>query len=121
MKCGAKACPSPQFADQLFAVAVRQAEVDDHQVRLAAGGVDQRAFDAVGLEHLEALILQGDADKTADVGLVFNNQNACSAHAATSKVAFGDIEVDLATHEVWRQGLPVHLTPIEYHLLCPPR
>ena len=38
--------------------------------------------------------------------------------AATSKVAFGDIEVDLATHEVWRQGLPVHLTPIEYRLLC---
>jgi len=38
--------------------------------------------------------------------------------AATSKVAFGEIEVDLATHEVWRQGLPVHLTPIEYRLLC---
>src|SRR5476651_1285521 len=31
--------------------------------------------------------------------------------AATSKVAFGEIEVDLATHEVWRLGEPVHLTP----------
>ncbi len=38
--------------------------------------------------------------------------------AATSKVAFGVIEVDLATHEVRREGLPVHLTPIEYRLLC---
>ena len=38
--------------------------------------------------------------------------------AATSKVAFGDIEVDLATHEVWRHRQPVHLTPIEYRLLC---
>ena len=38
--------------------------------------------------------------------------------AATSKVAFGAIEVDLATHEVRREGLPVHLTPIEYRLLC---
>ncbi|AZF62946.1 MULTISPECIES: response regulator [Pseudomonas] len=38
--------------------------------------------------------------------------------AATSKVAFGDIAVDLSTHEVWRQGQPVHLTPIEYRLLC---
>jgi len=37
--------------------------------------------------------------------------------AATSKVAFGEIEVDLATHEVWRKGQPVHLTPIEYRLL----
>lgn len=37
---------------------------------------------------------------------------------ATSKVAFGEIEVDLSTHEVWRQGQPVHLTPIEYRLLC---
>lgn len=38
--------------------------------------------------------------------------------AATSKVAFGEIEIDLSTHEVWRQGQPVHLTPIEYRLLC---
>ena len=37
---------------------------------------------------------------------------------ATSKVAFGEIEVDLATHEVSRAGQPVHLTPIEYRLLC---
>ena len=37
---------------------------------------------------------------------------------ATSKVAFGEIEVDLATHEVSRSGQPVHLTPIEYRLLC---
>ena len=36
---------------------------------------------------------------------------------ATSKVAFGEIEVDLATHEVSRSGQPVHLTPIEYNLL----
>lgn len=37
---------------------------------------------------------------------------------ATSKVVFGEIAVDLATHEVWRSGQPVHLTPIEYRLLC---
>lgn len=41
-----------------------------------------------------------------------------STTAATSKVAFGSIEVDLATHEVRREGAPVHLTPIEYRLLC---
>jgi two-component system KDP operon response regulator KdpE len=36
----------------------------------------------------------------------------------TSKVTFGDIAVDLATHEVSRSGQSVHLTPIEYRLLC---
>ena len=38
--------------------------------------------------------------------------------AVTSKVTFGMIEVDLATHEVRREGQSVHLTPIEYRLLC---
>lgn len=31
---------------------------------------------------------------------------------------FGDIEVNLATHEVWRKGAAVHLTPIEFRLLA---
>src|SRR5450830_1730528 len=75
--------PTAQFADQLFAVAIRQAEVDDHQVRLTAGGMDQCAFDAVGLEHLKTFILQGDPDEAADIGFVFNNQNACGAHKAS--------------------------------------
>ncbi|WP_288097097.1 response regulator [Pseudomonas sp.] len=38
--------------------------------------------------------------------------------AVTSKVTFGMIEVDLATHEVRREDQSVHLTPIEYRLLC---
>ncbi|WP_283181381.1 response regulator [Pseudomonas svalbardensis] len=38
--------------------------------------------------------------------------------AVTSKVTFGMIEVDMATHEVRRENQPVHLTPIEYRLLC---
>ena len=38
--------------------------------------------------------------------------------AATSQVTFGSIAVDLATHEVRRDGALVHLTPIEYRLLC---
>ncbi|WP_219095437.1 response regulator [Pseudomonas sp. UMAB-40] len=38
--------------------------------------------------------------------------------AVTSKVTFGLIDVDLATHEVRREDQSVHLTPIEYRLLC---
>ena len=31
---------------------------------------------------------------------------------------FGEVVVDLATHEVARAGVPVHLTPIEFRLLA---
>lgn len=38
--------------------------------------------------------------------------------AASSKVHFGPVQVDLATHEVRRAGQLVHLTPIEFRLLA---
>ena len=37
---------------------------------------------------------------------------------ATARVAFGAVEVDLEQRTVTRGGEPVHLTPIEYRLLC---
>ncbi|WP_248806437.1 response regulator [Pseudomonas sp. MWU13-2100] len=37
--------------------------------------------------------------------------------AVSSKVRFGEVEVDLATHEVRRGSAGVHLTPIEFRLL----
>lgn len=33
-------------------------------------------------------------------------------------VRFGEVEVDLTRRQVTRSGAPVHLTPIEYRLLC---
>jgi two-component system, OmpR family, KDP operon response regulator KdpE len=33
-------------------------------------------------------------------------------------IRFADVEVDLTRRQVLRQGAPVHLTPIEYRLLC---
>jgi two-component system KDP operon response regulator KdpE len=38
--------------------------------------------------------------------------------AASPVFAFGDIEVDFPRRQVTRDGQPVHLTPIEYRLLC---
>lgn len=38
--------------------------------------------------------------------------------AAETHFRFGDIEVDLAQRSVTCNGEPVHLTPIEYRLLC---
>ena len=39
------------------------------------------------------------------------------AISGSSEIAFGDIVVDLASHEVRRRGEIVHLTPIEFRLL----
>lgn len=38
--------------------------------------------------------------------------------SASPLVVFGDVQVDLARRVVTRAGEPVHLTPIEYRLLC---
>ncbi|WP_153110397.1 two-component system response regulator KdpE [Propionivibrio limicola] len=38
--------------------------------------------------------------------------------AASPVVAFGDVRVDLSRRVVTRRAETVHLTPIEYHLLC---
>lgn len=40
------------------------------------------------------------------------------AASASSTIGFGDIEVDLAAHEVHKRGEIVHLTPIEFRLLA---
>jgi len=41
-----------------------------------------------------------------------------SSDAATPVIEFGDVTVDLSRRVVTRKGEPVHLTPIEYRLLC---
>ena len=45
-------------------------------------------------------------------------QQAPSADKPGSDVRFGDVQVNLATHEVSKAGTPVHLTPIEFRLLA---
>jgi two-component system KDP operon response regulator KdpE len=37
---------------------------------------------------------------------------------ASARLEFGEVSVDLSRRLVMRQGEPVHLTPIEYRLLC---
>jgi two-component system KDP operon response regulator KdpE len=45
-------------------------------------------------------------------------QQAPAADKSSSCAHFGNVSVDLATHEVARDGEPVHLTPIEFRLLA---
>lgn len=49
--------------------------------------------------------------------LLRRSQLVPNAQAASSLVRFGGVRVDLASHEVFRDGEAVHLTPIEFRLL----
>ena len=50
--------------------------------------------------------------------LLRRRQQMTATGAPGHRVAFGEVAVDLATHEVRRGGQPVHLTPIEFRLLA---
>ena len=45
-------------------------------------------------------------------------QQVNTADKPRSRAQFGEVLVDLATHEVTRAGQAVHLTPIEFRLLA---
>lgn len=45
-------------------------------------------------------------------------RRAGAGPAGTPRVRFGTVQVDLDSHEVLRDGQPVHLTPIEFRLLA---
>lgn len=45
------------------------------------------------------------------------SQQSASAEKPGSRVCFGDVTVDLASHEVRRNDAAIHLTPIEFRLL----
>ena len=49
--------------------------------------------------------------------LLRRRQQAPAGGEPSSRVKFGDVQVDLATHEVHKAGEDVHLTPIEFRLL----
>ena len=50
--------------------------------------------------------------------LLRRRQQATPSTAPSSRAQFGEVVVDLATHEVTRAGQAVHLTPIEFRLLA---
>ena len=49
--------------------------------------------------------------------LLRRSQLVPNVQAASSRVRFGGVQVDLASHEVTRDGEAMHLTPIEFRLL----
>ncbi|MFA5825246.1 MAG: response regulator [Gallionellaceae bacterium] len=93
-----------QFALPVLVLSARSAE-----------GEKIRALDAGADDYLTKPFSTGEL--LARVRAQLRRRPAEDAEAETH-VCFGDIEVDLAQRSVTRGGAPVHLTPIEYRLLC---
>jgi two-component system KDP operon response regulator KdpE len=45
-------------------------------------------------------------------------RGARTPESATTEIAFGDVRLDLANRNVFRGGVPVKLTPVEFRLLA---
>lgn len=60
----------------------------------------------------------GVPELLARLRVMLRRRQQARAAAPSSLARFGDVLVDLATHEVMRAGLAVHLTPIEFRLLA---
>ena len=67
--------PAAQFADQIDAVAIGQAEVEHHQVGAARAGFNQSALHCLSLMDLEAVALKRLSDEAADLRFVFDHEN----------------------------------------------
>lgn len=82
-------------------------EREDEKVAALDAGADDYLVKPFGVPELLARVRAQLRRRTqADVG------------SGSNAVAFGDIQVDLATHEVRKRGEVVHLTPIEFRLLA---
>ena len=59
----------------------------------------------------------GVPELLARLRVMLRRRQQAPAQQPSSEVQFGDVHVNLATHEVRKAGAPIHLTPIEFRLL----
>ena len=121
-----------RFAPDLLILDVMMPGMDGFDVvkRLRSGGnrypiLFLTARDATE-DKVTGLTLGGDDYVTkpfsleeviARIRAILRRSGALAAQAAPSRVAFADIELDDDTHEVWKGGEPVSLSPTEFKLL----
>src|SRR5690606_12863940 len=82
-------------------------EREEEKVAALNAGADDYLVKPFGVPELLARIR----------ALLRRSQLVPNVQAASSRVRFGGVQVDLASHEVTRDGEAVHLTPIEFRLL----
>ena len=82
-------------------------EREEEKVAALNAGADDYLVKPFGVPELLARIR----------ALLRRSQLVPNVQAASSRVRFGNVQVDLASHEVARDGEAVHLTPIEFRLL----
>ncbi|CAM5182674.1 Two-component system KDP operon response regulator KdpE OS=Castellaniella defragrans OX=75697 GN=HNR28_003255 PE=4 SV=1 [Castellaniella defragrans] len=83
-------------------------EREEEKVEALDAGADDYLVKPFGVPELIARI----------GALLRRSQAMAGPDARSSHVEFGDVRVDLATHEVARKGEVVHLTPIQFRLLA---
>ena len=59
----------------------------------------------------------GVPELLARLRVMLRRRQQAPAPQPSSEVQFGNVHVNLATHEVRKAGAPIHLTPIEFRLL----
>jgi len=77
--------PLPQLRQHLVAFHVRQADIQDHQIHVLAGGHVQAFLARGGLAHLVALSAQADVQEPADLGFIVDHQHARGWHAGINR------------------------------------
>ncbi len=82
-------------------------EREEEKVAALNAGADDYLVKPFGVAELLARIR----------ALLRRSQLVPNVQTASSRVRFGNVQVDLASHEVTRDGEAVHLTPIEFRLL----
>ncbi|UPL20014.1 response regulator [Alcaligenes faecalis] len=82
-------------------------EREEEKVAALNAGADDYLVKPFGVPELLARVR----------ALLRRSQLVPNVQAASSRVRFGNVQVDLASHEVTRDGEAVHLTPIEFRLL----
>ena len=59
----------------------------------------------------------GVPELLARLRVMLRRRQQAPSQQPSSEVQFGNVHVNLATHEVRKAGAPIHLTPIEFRLL----
>lgn len=92
---------------QLPILVLSAREREDEKVAALDAGADDYLSKPFGVPELLARLRV----------MLRRSQQSAVSEKLSSRVCFGDISVNLATHEVRRNDAAIHLTPIEFRLL----